>query len=236
MQDPSRLPLINVGRPVQAHPARAFRREARAVPLTAHHDDLDVVRGRLSDPRSPDRGAQSNTVRSMTTAPGSSPASARCVSVRVSTISAPRTRAASASCGVYRRTPSRASATTCRHPQRVAWSCADSAASRQAARPGDRFAAPPPHRVRPRRQASACAYPKARLAQDQMHCSRQYSAERGYLLTGSTTAARPGLVEVTGGVALIAAAHRCLVWLSSGVRPAGHRGGERLKRGLPSSR
>src|SRR6266496_2467819 len=35
--------------------------------------------------------------------------------------------------------------------------------------------------------------------------------------------------------ALIAAAHRGLVWLSSGMRPAGHRGGEWLKRGLPSS-
>ncbi len=58
----------------------------------------------------------------------------------------------------------------------------------------------------------------------------------GYLLAGRTTAARPGLVEVTGGVALSSAAHRGLVWLSSGMRPAGHRGAERLKRGLPSSK
>jgi hypothetical protein len=27
-----------------------------------------------------------------------------------------------------------------------------------------------------------------------------------------------------------------LVWLSFGVRPAGHRGAERLKRGMPSSK
>jgi hypothetical protein len=58
----------------------------------------------------------------------------------------------------------------------------------------------------------------------------------GYLSTGGTTAARPGLVEVTGGVALTSAAHRCLVWLTHGVRPAGHRGAERLKRGLLSSK
>ena len=58
----------------------------------------------------------------------------------------------------------------------------------------------------------------------------------GYLSTGGTTAARPGMVEVTGGVALFSAAHRRLVWLSSGVRPAGHRGAERLKRGMPSSK
>ena len=58
----------------------------------------------------------------------------------------------------------------------------------------------------------------------------------GYLLTGGTTAARPGMVEVTGGVALFSAAHRGLVWLSFGVRPAGHRGAERLKRGMPSSK
>ena len=57
-----------------------------------------------------------------------------------------------------------------------------------------------------------------------------------YLLTGGTTAARPGLVEVTGGTLYLAAAHRGLVWLSSGMRPAGHRGVERLKRGLPSSK
>jgi hypothetical protein len=58
----------------------------------------------------------------------------------------------------------------------------------------------------------------------------------GYLFTGPTTAARPGLVEVTGRVALTSAAHCSLVWLSSGMRPAGHRGAERLKRGLPSSK
>jgi hypothetical protein len=56
------------------------------------------------------------------------------------------------------------------------------------------------------------------------------------LFTGPTTAARPGLVEVTGRVALSSAAHCSLVWLSSGMRPAGHRGAERLKRGLPSSK
>jgi hypothetical protein len=35
----------------------------------------------------------------------------------------------------------------------------------------------------------------------------------GYLSTGGTTAARPGLVEVTGGVALSSAVRRLLVWL-----------------------
>jgi hypothetical protein len=44
------------------------------------------------------------------------------------------------------------------------------------------------------------------------------------------------LVEATGGIALIAAAHRGLVWLTHGVRPSGHRGAERLNRGMPSSR
>ncbi len=57
----------------------------------------------------------------------------------------------------------------------------------------------------------------------------------GYLSTGGTTAARPGMVEVTGGVALFSAAHRRLVWLSVGVCPAGHRGAERLRRGRPRS-
>jgi hypothetical protein len=58
----------------------------------------------------------------------------------------------------------------------------------------------------------------------------------GYLFARPTTAARPGLVEVTGGVARIAAPDSGLVWLSSGMCPAGHRGAERLKRGLPSSK
>jgi hypothetical protein len=58
----------------------------------------------------------------------------------------------------------------------------------------------------------------------------------GYLSTGGTTAARPGMVEVTGGVALSSAAHRRSVWLSFGVCPAGHRGAEWLQRGMPSSK
>src|SRR5689334_23167254 len=50
---------------------------------------------------------------------------------------------------------------------------------------------------------------------------------------GVTTAARPGLVEVTGRDALPSAAHPDSgVLLSPGVDPAGHRGAERLKRGL----
>jgi hypothetical protein len=52
----------------------------------------------------------------------------------------------------------------------------------------------------------------------------------GYLSTDGATVARPGLVKVTGGVALSSAAHRWLVWLTHGMRPAGHRGAERLKR------
>jgi hypothetical protein len=44
------------------------------------------------------------------------------------------------------------------------------------------------------------------------------------------------MVEVTGGVAFNAAAHRRLVWLSFGVRLAGHRGAERLKSGMPNSK
>jgi hypothetical protein len=54
--------------------------------------------------------------------------------------------------------------------------------------------------------------------------SRRDATLIGYLFTSSTTAARPGLVEVTSGVALTSAAHRCLVWFRFGVRPAGHRG------------
>ncbi|MEU5948522.1 hypothetical protein ABZ793_23585 [Micromonospora sp. NPDC047465] len=37
------------------------------------------------------------------------------------------------------------------------------------------------------------------------------------------------LVKVTGGVALSSAAHRVLVWLTHGMRPAGHRGADRLQ-------
>jgi hypothetical protein len=43
-------------------------------------------------------------------------------------------------------------------------------------------------------------------------------------------------VEVSGGVALTAAAHRGLVWLNSGVRLAGHRDEEWLQRGVTGSR
>jgi hypothetical protein len=57
----------------------------------------------------------------------------------------------------------------------------------------------------------------------------------GILLTDGTTAARPGSVEVIGRVALSSAARRGWVWLSSGVRPAGHRGVEWLWRGMPNA-
>jgi hypothetical protein len=58
----------------------------------------------------------------------------------------------------------------------------------------------------------------------------------GYLLTGVTTGARPGSVEVSGGVARLAAVH-CGV----GVTHSWHvtrraPGVERLKRGVPSSK
>jgi hypothetical protein len=43
-------------------------------------------------------------------------------------------------------------------------------------------------------------------------------------------------VEVPGGVALTSAARGGLAWLSHGVRLAGHRDEEWLKRGLTSSR
>jgi hypothetical protein len=56
----------------------------------------------------------------------------------------------------------------------------------------------------------------------------------GYLFTGPTTAARPGLVEVTGGVARSRLPTVVLVWLTHGMRPAGHRGAERLKRVCPA--
>jgi hypothetical protein len=59
----------------------------------------------------------------------------------------------------------------------------------------------------------------------------------GYLSTGGTTAARPGMVEVTGRVAHFSAAHpQVWVWLRFGMRPAGRRGAERLQRGMPSSK
>jgi hypothetical protein len=58
----------------------------------------------------------------------------------------------------------------------------------------------------------------------------------GYLLTGGTTAARPGLVEVTGGVALSCGCPPRFGVAHSWHAPAGHRGAERLKRGLPSSK
>jgi hypothetical protein len=44
-------------------------------------------------------------------------------------------------------------------------------------------------------------------------------------------------VEVTGRIALSSAAHQHVwCWLSRGMHPAGHRGAEWLKRGLPSSK
>ena len=43
------------------------------------------------------------------------------------------------------------------------------------------------------------------------------------------------LIQVIGGTLSLAAAHPIWVWLSSGLRPAGHRDEAWLKRGLPSS-
>src|SRR3569833_2977216 len=50
-----------------------------------------------------------------------------------------------------------------------------------------------------------------------------------------TTAARPGWIEVTGGFAHRGCPPDVGVWLSSGMRPAGHRGAKWLKRGLFNS-
>ena len=58
----------------------------------------------------------------------------------------------------------------------------------------------------------------------------------GYLrLDGGSRSGQAG-VEVSGGVALTAAARGGLAWLSHGMRLVGHRDEEWLKRGLTSSR
>ena len=57
-----------------------------------------------------------------------------------------------------------------------------------------------------------------------------------YLFHGRTARAWPGWGRGVRRVALSAAACGLLVWLSSGVRTAGHRDEVRLKRGLPSSK
>jgi len=57
-----------------------------------------------------------------------------------------------------------------------------------------------------------------------------------YLFTGSTADHPAEWVEVSGGVALSAAALRVLVWLSFGVRLVGHRGVVWLNRGVFGSR
>jgi hypothetical protein len=60
-------------------------------------------------------------------------------------------------------------------------------------------------------------------------------AVSGYLLTGVTVDARPGSTEVADGTLSSAAVHSVRVRLTHGVRPAGDRGEDWLKRGLPSS-
>jgi hypothetical protein len=58
----------------------------------------------------------------------------------------------------------------------------------------------------------------------------------GYLETSPRTGVGPDSVQVFGGTLSFAAAHHLLVWLSTGLRPAEHRGEAWLKRGLPSSK
>jgi len=58
----------------------------------------------------------------------------------------------------------------------------------------------------------------------------------GYLETSPRTGVGPDSVQVFGGTLSLAAAHHLLVWLSSGLRTAEHRGEAWLKRGLPSSK
>lgn len=57
----------------------------------------------------------------------------------------------------------------------------------------------------------------------------------GYLETSRRIDVWPDSVQVSGGTLAIAAAHPIRVWLSSGLRPVGHRDEAWLKRGLPSS-
>ena len=61
-------------------------------------------------------------------------------------------------------------------------------------------------------------------------------ADRGYLETSPRAGVRPDSVQVFGGTLSFAAAHHLLVWLSTGLRSAEHRGEAWLKRGLPSSK
>jgi hypothetical protein len=58
----------------------------------------------------------------------------------------------------------------------------------------------------------------------------------GYLETWHRIDVWPDSIQVFGGSLSLAAAHHVLVWLSSGLRSAEHRGEAWLKRGLPSSK
>jgi hypothetical protein len=70
--------------------------------------------------------------------------------------------------------------------------------------------------------------------------THEYALEQrplfGYLFTCLTAGARPGSVEVSGGTLSIRLSTVVRVRLTHGMRSAGHRGAERLKRGLPSSK
>ena len=84
--------------------------------------------------------------------------------------------------------------------------------------------------MRPSQQATQVINRRAFRRRTRTH------THRGYLETSPRTGVRPDSVQVFGGTLSIAAAHRLLVWLSTGLRPAEHRGEAWLKRGLPSSK
>jgi hypothetical protein len=61
-------------------------------------------------------------------------------------------------------------------------------------------------------------------------------AVRGYLETWPRIGVWPDSIQVSGGWLSLAAARPLWVWLTFGLRPAGHRDEAWLKRGLPSSK
>src|SRR5665811_2627717 len=99
----------------------------------------------------------------------------------------------------------------------------------------------PPRSTRVRSSAASDVYKRqAHRCDDRLNSPipnrTRAHAHRGYLETSPRIGVRPDSVQVFGGTLSFAAAHRLLVWLSFGLRPAEHRGEAWLKRGLPSSK
>ena len=105
-------PTTSVAR-CQADGPQRVGGEAGRVALRAQDDDVDVVSGRLGQPRvASGSNRHSSTLRSTTSAPGTSPSRARWAAGRMSTSTRPAATRAAASGGVTRVIRLRASASS----------------------------------------------------------------------------------------------------------------------------